>query len=272
MIIRIMATLSVALILLLTNVDSAAWSQSADEERTSGYLYDATIDTVFDVIIEEDPTSFLCLSYRGRKIQQIWDKRVDSEPLINTYSFLARFSDGHEIEIAVNPEFSSEDAARTEAMRYVTALGQLPTVLRKGIKRFSIHKGDKGFHAGTGQMVAYSGTANVRIAARHLEETIFHESVHSTWDNLYRKSPEWMKAQKEDGRFLTKYGLDIPHQEDLAETALFAFALLRYPGRIPPADTDDIKIAIPHRLTFLDRLFSSDDPSNQSPTVKDVCS
>lgn len=77
-----------------------------------------TVGTVFDIIRADDPTSFQCLEPKGQGKRQIWDKRVDGEPVVEAYLFEARFSDGTRIEMAINPEFGSPDAARTEAMRY----------------------------------------------------------------------------------------------------------------------------------------------------------
>ena len=145
-------------------------------------------------------------------------------------------------------------------MRYVRPLGQLPAILRSGVQRFSVHMGNEAFHAGTGQIVAYSGTASNRIGYHHLEETIFHKSVHASLDDQYRLSVEWTKAQQEDGVFLTEYGMQIPDREDLAETALFAFALSHHPGRIPPVDTRDIVNSIPHRLRFFKKSSSLNSP------------
>jgi len=96
-----------------------------------------TAGTIFDIIQTTDPGVFSCLQYMGRENRQIWDKRVDDEPVVNTFLYTARYQDGANIEIAINPEFQTESSARGEAMRYVKPLGQLPTALRRGIKRFS---------------------------------------------------------------------------------------------------------------------------------------
>jgi hypothetical protein len=202
--------------------------------QKAGPLYESTADTVFDIITTRDEGHFMCLEYKGRQVEQIWDKRISDEPLVDIYSFVANFDDGTTIELAINPEFGSPEIARAEAMRYVTPLGQLPTMLRAGIARFSVHKGDEAFHAGTGQIIAYADKASLRIEENHLEETIFHESIHASFDAKYRLAPKWAEAQRQDGRFLTQYGRKVPDREDLAETALFAYAISRHPGRIPP--------------------------------------
>lgn len=222
--------------------------------------FSSTAGTVFDIIRADDPTTFACLEPRGRAARQIWDKRVDGEPVVEAYIFVARFTDGTNIEFAVNPEFGAAAAAATEASRYAKALGQLPTSLRRGIARFSIHKGDEGFHAGTGQIVVYAGRAEQRQTYDHLEESLFHEAVHAAWDADYRLSAAWIAAQSADGGFLTDYAAASPDREDLAETALFAFAILHHPDRLPPADTADTERAVPHRIAFIATLLPPDQP------------
>ena len=44
-------------------------------------------------------------------------------------------------------------------------------------------------------------------------------------------------------------------REDMAETALFAWGILRHPGRIPSADTADIKAVVPNRIAFLGEIL-----------------
>lgn len=219
-----------------------------------------TAGTVFDIIRKDDPTTFVCLEAAGRGDRQIWDKRVDGEPVISAYLFNARYSDGPSIEIAINPEFGSPEAAEKEASRYTVALGQLPASLRTGIGRFSVHQGGKGFHAGTGQIVFYAGTASKRESYNHLEESIFHESVHASWDAKHRLAPDWLRAQREDGGFLTDYGRKSPDREDLAETALFAYAILRHPERLPPADSEATVKAVPNRIAYIRSLLPPAEP------------
>jgi hypothetical protein len=219
-----------------------------------------TAGTVFDIIRKDDPSVFSCLEERGRGERQIWDKRVDGEPIVNAFLFMARYTDGTAIEIAINPEFETAAAARAEALRYVGPLGQLPTSLRRGIGRFSVHKGRKSFHAGTGQIVFYAETADDRLTYDHLEESLFHEAVHASWDAEHRLAPGWIEAQQRDGGFLTDYALKTPDREDLAETALFAYAILHHPERLPPADTEDTEKAVPNRIAYIARLLPPGQP------------
>ena len=238
------------LFLLTTVVFLSVESSSAVEDMPEPPFGD-TVGTVFDIIRKDDPSSFVCMRYQGRADRQIWDKRIDGEPFYRTFNFSAYFTDGTEISLLINPEFGSAEKAKAEAQHYTKALGQLPTSLREGIKRFSVHKGDQSSHAGTGQIVIYAETATQRESYLHLEETIFHEAVHASWDVEHSLSKEWIAAQKADGHFLTRYGQRSPDKEDLAETALFAYGVLHYPGRIFPVDTRDILASVPNRIAYI---------------------
>lgn len=230
-----------------------------------------TVGTVFDIIRMEDPSAFVCLRYDGRGARQIWDKRVDGEPVVEAYLFTARYSDGAVIEFALNPEFGTVATARAEALRYAPALGQLPGSLRAGIARFNVHGGDKAPHAGTGSITFYSETTTQRLGYRHLEESLFHEAVHASWDAAHRLAPAWIAAQTADGRFLTDYGQRRPEREDLAETALFAFALSHHPDRFPPVDSADTRAAVPHRLAYIAALLPMDQPLWTAQTAPVSC-
>ncbi|MCB1340540.1 MAG: hypothetical protein KDK24_05645 [Pseudooceanicola sp.] len=235
------------------------------------YPFGSTADTVFDIIRTDDPTAFVCLSYEGRTTRQMWDKRIDGESDLNVFLFQAHFSDGPPVDIILNPEFGSEGEARAEAMRYVRGLGQLPLVFRQGIRQFGVHKGDKGFHGGPGKIFMYHDRATRRIEQAHLEESILHESVHASLDRDWRQSPQWRAAQAKDPGFLTRYAAEHPEGEDLAETALFAYALLRYPGRIPPVDSAAIVARVPARIAVVAEILASGPVSAPAPKPPESC-
>ena len=238
------------------------WSPLWGQEQANPPFGD-TAGTVFDIIVRDDPSAFMCLEPAGRGLRQIWDKRVDGEPEVEAHLFTARYSDGAVIEIRVNPEFSADEAG-VQARRHAYPLGQLPGTLRQGIGAFSIHGGRAGFHAGTGQIVVYTETSDNRESYAHLEESLFHEAVHASWDDAHRLAPDWIAAQQADGRFLTDYGQQRPEREDLAETALFAFAILHHPDRFPPVDTEVTRAAVPHRIAYIETLLPPGTP-NPSP-------
>lgn len=251
---------------------SAAALSAAMAQAPADPPFGDTVGTVFDILRAEDPSTFQCLEAKGQAPRQIWDKRVEGEPVIAAHIFEARFSDGTRIEMAINPEFGRAEAARTEALRYAPALGQLPTSLRRGLHRFSVHDGRKAPHAGDGQVIFYAKTADQRLGYQHLEESLFHESVHASWDAQWRLSPQWLAAAAADGGFLTRYGAEHPDREDLAETALFAFAILHHPDRLPPADTADTLAAVPHRIAFIETLLPKGQPLTQTVGPFAACS
>ena len=234
-------------------------------------IFDSTADTVFDIIQTSDPSTFRCLSYEGRTIRQMWDKRLDNEFDLNVFLFHAYFTDSPPIDIIVNPEFETVESAEAEARRYTTGLGQLPLIFRQGIRQFGIHGGKPTYSAGPGKVFVYADRTTRRIQQNHLEESLLHESVHASLDATYARSPEWQAAQAQDGAFAIRYGMDHPQREDLAETALFAYGFLRYPDRIPPVDSQDIRQAIPARLALLETILSEQPQVAFAPTPPESC-
>lgn len=233
--------------------------------------FDATADTVFDIITTDDPSSLVCLETRGRGLRQMWDKRQNEEFDLNAHLFLAYYADGPTVEFVVNPEFSSTESARAEAQRHAHVLGQLPPRLRTGITRFGIHAGRESFHGGPGKIFVYSGMSDKRSAQSHLEESVFHESVHATLDKTHAPSPSWRSAQAADGAFVTRYAQRFPAREDLAETALFAWALITHPDRMPPVDSRVIHETVPARIAFFRELFASPHNTGDIPIPPSVC-
>lgn len=223
-------------------------------------VYDSTAGLIFDIIKEDDPSSFVCLHDQGRATRQMWDKRKNNEFNLNVFLFDAYYADGITFEVHVNPEFENSEAAMIEAFRYVNSLGQLPTIFRKGIRSLGVHDGNKGASAGAGKMFVYKDNAIYRQSYKHLEETLLHESVHASLDKRYMRDDDWRAAQIADNRFVTDYARRGYPREDMAETALLAWGILRYPGRIPPVDTADIKNAVPNRIAFLAGLLPIDGP------------
>jgi hypothetical protein len=96
-----------------------------------------------------------------------------------------------------------------------------------------------------------------RISTNDLEETVFHESVHASYQFMYETDPIWTSAQAADPTFVTVFGQENPQLEDLAESALFAFTYLTYPGRLPSDIESWLEENIPNRLEFFGKFYSS---------------
>jgi hypothetical protein len=234
--------------------------------------FSSTADTVFDIITVDDLSSFVCLTYQGRTIRQMWDKRLDDEFDLNVFLFQAYFTDAPPFDIIVNPEFETRHAAEAEARRYTRGLGQLPLEFRFGIRQFAIHDGTPTFSAGAGKIFVYSAMTTQRIGENHLEESLLHESIHASLDRTFARADVWKEAQQSDGRFLTRYAKSRPEGEDLAETALFAYGLIRHPGRIPPVDSRDILSAVPARIAVIKDILSQTPDVGPIPNPPEGCS
>lgn len=233
----------------------------------------SVVATDFDFITEDDPDTFLCLEYKGHGTREMPDKTRDRNLYQLAYIFVAYFNDGTSVDIAVDEAFENEVDSQIEAMRYTSRLGKLPTSLRVGVERLVVHKGTTNATAFSdrGLIVVYSDNASNRISTHDLEETIFHESVHASWDERHAHSKAWRAAQESDGEFVTHYAKSKPDGEDLAESALFAYTLVHHPERIPKEVASEIRALIPHRIDFVRKLLPADRPIHYSVGPQYAC-
>jgi hypothetical protein len=242
------------------NLAVLAWFAPAEAQ-----LYrNSVASNDIDFIIESDPSLFEKLEFVGQQVREMADKRPNTPELRKqAYVFRAHFSDNTRVALVIDAAFGTEEAARTEAMRYVHPLGKLPTTLRHGIKRgLVVHKGgeDTTAFSDRGLIIVYSDNATKRIGTHDLEETIFHESIHASWDRAHARSEGWTAAQAKDGAFLTEYAQKKPKNEDLAESALFAYTLLHHPERIPADDAKRIREMVPNRIAYIAQLLPPGEP------------
>ena len=101
--------------------------------------FEGTIFIDPDIIKEDDPTTFVSLSYAGTGIREMYDRRLGWVTL-EPYLFPAEYDDGLSIEIQVNPEFGSWENAQFYALKYAEVIGRLTTELRKDVETSWIHK------------------------------------------------------------------------------------------------------------------------------------
>lgn len=212
--------------------------------------FNSTVQMNLNTIDSSVNSAFLCLEYNGRKNHQVYDKRISGEYKIRAYSFNAVFHDQPPIEIVANPEFKSSAAARDSVLPIAYAMGRVYAPLRSGVGRIVLHQGNKGLHAGGyiegyGQVVLYLDTVADRLAANHMEESLFHESVHAAWDKKYADTELWWAAQMADDAFITQYAKNSG--EDLAETALLVYGLHTNPNKVPPDVADALTELVPNR-------------------------
>jgi len=231
------------------------------------------VGTDFDLITDQDPSCFESLTFERLDPRAEMPDKTSDGLFRPAYVFLSTYSDGTRLHAFVDTRFGSEDDAYQEAMRYVRRLGRLPTALRGGVRRLVIHKSKEETTAFSdlGLIVVYSANATKRIADNDLEETLFHESVHASWDSKHANSKGWKRAQFADGTFATMYAKRKPELEDLAESALFAFAVIHHPERLPREDLKRIKRSIPHRILYIEGLIPDGKPLFYSTDPAEFC-
>lgn len=217
----------------------------------------SVVSNDLEFITTSDASAFACLKFDGRRTAEMPDKRKDGLMAEQTFIFTAHYTDGSAVGLWAHPDFNTRQNALKSVEPAAQAVGKLPSFMRKKLDHVVIHRGDEtAFGESEGHFfVLYSKNIKTRIRNHDLEETVFHESVHATLDSRYAKSKKWRKAQKADGDFITKYAKRLPKKEDLAESGLFAWALIMHPGRLPAKIEARASKIMPNRIAFFEELF-----------------
>jgi hypothetical protein len=217
----------------------------------------SVVSNDLDFIRDDDPGPGFCLQYNGTTRAEMADKRHDTLFADNVHLFQANFADTTNVEVFVHPDVGTQTDAQDIAEPVLNAVAKLPRPMRELLSHVVIHEGNEtAFSEDKGRFFAvYSANVRSRISTHDLQETIFHESVHATLDVPHASSVEWKTAQAADGAFITEYAADNPDGEDMAESALFAWTLLKHPGRLPAGVEDSVRTLMPNRLAFFEGLF-----------------
>ncbi len=234
----------------------------------------SVVSNDIDFILETDTDDFESITFLGLE-----DKEMPGDPNggglfdTNSYVFEASFGSNHpSIEIWCHSAFQNQDAAKGYADKLGPRLGKLPAFQRNMINHVVIHNGDGGAFAEIeGQFfILYSENMDKRISTNDLEETVFHESVHASYQFMYNEDPDWLAAQAADPTYVTEYAQDYPNLEDLAETALFAYVYHTYPGRLESDIELWLEQNIPNRLEFFKGFYVSVTNIKDAHAMKDV--
>jgi hypothetical protein len=205
-----------------------------------------------DILTSADPTAFTGLTYSGRSLRRMFDRRIDGRSWNIPYLFNAKFDDGLAFEIQVNAEFGSVEAAQAEAEKYAPVIGRLPTALRRDVETVWIHKGEKLFGGGNNNLLIHTGQAALYERDGILEEALVHEASHTSLDADYADAPRWLAAQQADPTFISDYARDFPKREDIAESFLPYLAVRHRPDRISKRLARKIEAAMPHRIKYFE--------------------
>lgn len=216
------------------------------------------VSTDIDFITNDDPNTFSSLNYIGQEEKEMPDSRNDNLMDAKAFVYKANFTDGNTIKIWAHSSFETETAAKKYAEMVTGPLGKLPTVMRKELSHVIIHKGDAGaFAESEGHFfMLYSENMETRVSNHDLEETVFHESMHAALQLKYREDAAWLKAQKDDNAFITEYAEKLPDLEDFPESAIFAYTMIKHPGRLSSEIESWVKTYNSNRLAFFKTIFS----------------
>jgi hypothetical protein len=234
-------------------------------------LFSGTIFIDPDIITSADTTTFTGITATGTGSRLMFDRRVNSWVTLNALLFQATYGDGLSIEVQVNPEFSASEAA-TEALKYATVVGRLPTALRVDVETMWIHKGVQPFGGGNNNLLIHTGQGDNYAVAGILEETFVHEAAHTSLDAAHAASAGWLLAQSGDGEFISDYAEANPTQEDIAESFLTWLAVRHRADRISPELYQGIVDTIPNRLAYFDEQAFDMFPITQAAAVPEPSS
>lgn len=237
--------------LLLMAITTAGMTTAiAQAACTPPYNGTAFIDA--DILTPSDPSTADSMSYGGRGLRVMFDRRVNAFVEYDAYLFDLQFSDGLSAEVQVNPEFGSVKAAEAIADEMAHAIGQLPKVLRLDVQTVWIHQGDEAFGGGNNNLLIHTARAVSYQISGVLEEILLHEATHTSLDAAHSESAGWQAAQQSDNCFISTYAEDNPVREDLAESVVPYIAVRLRSDRITAGMRNTIEGSIPARLTYLD--------------------
>ena len=169
-----------------------SFEDSSDSENTNSGSYNynyveldsppfqGTIFITGDIITSSDSSNFEKISYSGIEERLMYDRRNGGAWInIQPYIFDSVFSDGLNIEIQVNSEFTFDEAT-AEAEKYAFLVGQLSKALRNDVETMWIHKGTEAYGGGNNNILIHTGQTEIYegYGSGIVEETIIHEATH----------------------------------------------------------------------------------------------
>lgn len=222
-------------------------------------------------ITSDDPNNFNCVAFVETGEREM-PKGPQDGLFAEAHVFEARFDDGLNIELWVHHELG--DLAVGYAGKVGLAMGHLPTRMRETLNHVVILPGDDAAfeEADGGFFGIFADNIDTRLRNDDLEETVFHETAHVALDRTLGRSEAWLEAQRADGEAITRYAAENLDREDLAESALFAYAYLATPGRLDNSVVKNIYDRMPNRLEVLRQVFEKNGARFQQIAPTKPCS
>lgn len=239
------------------NQEQQSNADSTNTTNSKPLFINSIASTNIDFIKSTDPDTFISISFLGRFQREMPGTNTNVLVDPNSFVFEALFTDNKKISIWCHSSFQTIERATDYANKLTDKLGKLPVFMRDELSHVVVHYGSGGaFAEDRGKFfVIFSERIDKRISENDLEETVFHETCHITFDVKYAKSQEWKEIQKTDGVFITEYAESRQDVEDIAETAIFVYTMKNYPERLSEDVKDWVKTNVPNRYKFIEKLF-----------------
>jgi Secretion system C-terminal sorting domain len=226
---------------------------------------DGTIFLYPKTITATDPSAFKSISGSRTETKVLMydrDANNGAGAFVNVDAlvFDVSYDDQITMQVRVRKSDYTDAYAARLARQYAVMMGQLPAVLREGVKFLNILKSDNSWGGNftlKAMDVTIGKTSEGYEKQGILEETLIHEGCHCALDGNFYGVKDWDDAQKNDPLFISKYALDNPKREDVAESFGPYLAAVLRPSRITAQDAQKIKDAIPNRIkVFTDRKLN----------------
>ena len=226
-------------------------------EKKESLFENSVVSNDLEFIRTDDESALKAVKLIGRERKEMPDKRNEDLFAEGAAVHEVLFKDGLRTEIWAHPDLEDEVELKELTALISEGLGKLPRLMRAKLSHVVLHEGDEvAFGEEVGRFfVLYSKNIRKRVETHDLEETIFHEACHATLEKEHAQHQDWLAAQKKDAAFITKYAERLPLKEDLPESALFAYTVLKHPGRLPPGTEKSVRELIPNRLLYFEKLF-----------------
>ena len=208
---------------------------------------------VTPVILGPDSTVLETLTYAGRGMREVYDRRLGEWVRVNAFLFDANIGEWM-LEFRANPEFGNVDTAKWHVDRFAPSLGRLPEVFLADLNSVTINGGDGRFGGSSGSILIHANDPETWRTARwgFLEEVFLHEAAHAVLDEAHARADAWRAAQAADRVFISEYARNHPVREDIAETAVMYFAVRYRPESLTPGDRWRVLTSIPNRLAYFE--------------------
>ena len=206
-----------------------------------------------DMIMQSDPTAFEGLSHRGSVDALMYDYPTRSWKHHQAYYFIATYRDSRPLNVYVDEEFDTREKAEIEARKFARAVGRLPYLVRRHLKKINIRGGDRpinGLGAGYGWLMISVDTARVLEEKwGALEEMLMHivGRIAMQKEQFY-VSRKWRVARREDPTFISKHAQDKPETDDVSASLMAYMYVTFMADRLREGDEEKIRKAIPNRL------------------------